>query len=147
MKRELVKALMQSKIIDISRVCNLICIQFLTIEEKIISLHIQSLFRVIKNARILLSSEDIYRCGKKCKPELFEWDTPGDSIFDECLIDIKEQFHQGKLVKTKFTKIGDVYLLFDTGIILQIVVDTTCFEEKYRIFDEKRLFIWETAQR
>ena len=145
MNKKLIRDLIQSKIIKISRICDLICIEFETREQKEVYLHIQSFFRIIRNKKIILSSEDMYRCGEKCNSEQFEWDIPGNSIFDECLINNKD-LYQYQLLNVKFTKYGDVRFLFENNIIIQIMIDTTCIEEKYRIFDSNAIIVKESGE-
>lgn len=144
MKRRLIKSLIQSKIVDISRVCDLICVQFETRDKKEISLHVQSFFRIIRGQQIILTSEDMYRCGKKCDSEVFEWDIPGNSIFDECLCSNKRWIYKERLIKIKRKKCGDLLLTFENNMFMQIFVDTTCVEEKYRIFDDSQDSVIET---
>ena len=137
MAKKLINALIQSQIVNISRICDLICVQFETTNRERVFLHIQSFFRIIKGKKIILCSEDMYKCGKKADQKLFEWDIPGDSIFDENLIDKMGLICQCKLLGVRFAKNGDMVLSFDNDMTIQVMMDTTCIEEKYRIFDEK----------
>ena len=105
-------------------------------------LHIQSFFRFLKKDRLLISSEDMYRCGKKCIPERFRWDEPGNSLFDEALdtnIDIITGSKIKKIVKEAN---GDLTIVFENSLSLQILIDTIESEEKYRIFNSEEEFVF-----
>ena len=81
-------------LISISRICDLIKLDFL-IKEKIVCLHVQSaLFRVLKANELLVSSNDMFLPSKNYKRKLFKkfkWDIPGNSLFDDQLLDVKGQ--------------------------------------------------------
>lgn len=126
------------KISKISRSCNLISIQVKGKDEEEIFLHIQSFFRILKNRKILVSSDDIYRCGEKCSAENFVWDTPGNSVFDEVLQTYITQICNVKILQVKQEESNDLIITLEDGWMLQILIDTTISEEKYRIFNQKR---------
>lgn len=78
-----------SRLNSISRICDLIKIDFIS-EGKVICLHSQSaLMRGLKNKELLISSNDIFLPSKQYKKKLFrkfKWDIPGNTLFDDQLM-------------------------------------------------------------
>ena len=128
--------LLGSKISQISRVCDLVCMQLTTPKGNKLCLHIQSFFRIIKDRDVIISSEDMYRCASSSNYESFEWDVPGNSIYDQALEKIREDLYNAAIVEYNRNDIGDMSITFENNLILQILVDTTESEEKYRIFND-----------
>ena len=133
MNDEMIQSLIGKSITRINRVCDLVCIQF-GIEPDDISIHIQCFFRFLKDKKIVLCSEDMYRCDSRFSYEAFEWDVPGQSIYDDSLSKNLEALQNGKVVKIHQTDCGDFTIFFDGDIQLQVIIDTVEKEEKYRIF-------------
>ena len=128
--------LLGSKIFQISRVCDLVSMQLTTQKGNELCLHIQSFFRIIKDRDVIISSEDMYRCASSSNCESFEWDVPGNSIYDQALEKIREDLYNAAIVEYNRNDIGDMSITFENNLILQILVDTTESEEKYRIFND-----------
>ena len=84
MVENLLTQIIGGKINNISRVCDLICIEISNNKNTFI--HIQSFFRILKNNKVIIYTEDIYRCKKYINSDNFNWDIPGDSIFDEAVM-------------------------------------------------------------
>ena len=133
-----------NKIINISRACDLVCIDFGTPKGEVISLHIQCFFRLIKDGKILVSSDDIYRCPTSIDSESFAWDIPGQSIFDLNLSLYWDIITNSPVCSVHFKKIGDLEIKFEQNMMLQIIVDTSITEEKYRIFNSTKEMIIES---
>ena len=134
MYRELVNRIRGGKIIDISRSCDLVCIKIETIDNPVY-LHIQSFFRVLQNGKIVISVDDIYK-SRNLETEEFEWDVPGNSVFDESLNMHRKEIQNSKILKTRKKLNGDFAIFFEHGYVLEIFVDTVLQEEKYRFFDD-----------
>ena len=137
-------SLVGGTIVNVGRVCNLITVNICTEDKKEIHLHIQSFFRIITKEKIILSSEDIYRCGTKTKTDEFEWDVPGQSVFDESLTESNKIIFNSVIKKVQKEKNGDLIICTDNGICLQVIIDTTEKEEKYRLFNSKEDIIVES---
>ena len=142
MSDSLLYKIINGQIINISRVCNLISIQIRSETKALITLHIQSFFRIIKNSSILISSEDMYSPSSKYSEEEFEWDIPGKSIFDESINKHKEDVINAKIKHATINTVGDIDIFLDNGFIIQVIVDTMITSEKYRIFDESEEFVF-----
>lgn len=140
----LIDSLCGGKIFNISRVCNLISIDIHTKGNEEIHLHIQTFFRIVKKNKVVLSSEDIYRCGRNCNKNEFEWDVPGQSVFDESLLENKSVICNSTIQKVEKEKNGDLTICLNNDICLQAFIDTTKKEEKYRIFSLKEDIIVES---
>lgn len=130
----LMNILIGGRISGISRICDLVCFDF-ECEENEISLHIQSFFRIMQNETVIISSNDIYRCGMNCENGSFEWDIPGNSVIDDSLEKYRQKLFSSKIIQSQIENTGDLVIVFENNIILQIFIDTTVLEEKYRIFD------------
>ena len=126
-----------------NRVCDLICIQFISPNKDEISLHIQSFFRILKKDKVLVCSDDMYRCSQDCDSELFEWDIPGKAIYD---ISLKNNIidTNATVIKSEINPVGDLQIVFSDGMVLQSLINTVEKEEKYRVFDDYESFIVES---
>ena len=144
MKKILFDKIIEGKIISVSRICNLISIRIKSKSEEFVSLHIQSFFRITNSTRVLVSSEDIYRPNSEHQEE-FNWDVPGESIFDESINKYKKDLLQAKIQQVLVKITGDIDIFLDNGFIIQIIIDTTISSEKYRIFDEMKEFVFVTG--
>ena len=130
-----------SKILKISRVCDLASIQFLNCHEMVVTLNIQCFFRVLKNNKVLICSEDMYRCDSAYECETFEWDIPGKSVYDQAVNKHIKELTNIVVVDCKQNTSGDISIMFENDIVLQIIIDTTMSEEKYRIFNDNDCFV------
>ena len=124
------------KIKKIHRVCDLITMEFETSNQQNVYVHIQSFFRIVKDNRVIISSEDMYRCGKNVDSNQFVWDTPGRSIFDQSLKENFDFIRTLRVIDVIKHPIGDITFCFEKNALIQILINTTEFEEKYRIFDD-----------
>ncbi len=140
MVENLLTQIIGGKINNISRVCDLICIE-ISNNNKNIFIHIQSFFRILKNNKVIISGEDIYRCKKDINPDNFNWDIPGDSIFDEAVKNYYSILTNSQIIEAEKNITGDLYILLENNLFLQIIVDTSESEEKYRVFDDFQSFI------
>ena len=127
--------LIGAKITEIHRICNLISFHF-KLGKKFTYLHVQSFFRILQKDNVIISSEDIYRCGKNVTEENFEWDLPDSSIFDDCIKEHLEKLCNAAVTEIKESANGDLTINFENAICMQILIDTTETEEMYRIFDD-----------
>ena len=136
--------LINCRIAEISRVCDLICIRFISPNKKEISLHVQSFLRFLNGDKILVCSDDMYRCLDGYDSESFEWDVPGKSVYDLSLKNSGVVDANSTVIKCEKNSAGDLKIIFSDGMILQIIVNTVEKEEKYRIFDNTETFVLES---
>ena len=122
-------------IVDINRVCNMLCIEFQSPKGVCVSLHVQSFFRVSQRNKILISSEDMFRCNDEREINDFQWDVPGKSVFDKSIVDYHDLLFNSLVTKVEQNEIGDCFIFFNNDLVFQIFIDTTETEEKYRLFD------------
>lgn len=132
----ILKKMVGGNIANISRACNLICIQIQTTQQDNIFLHIQSFLRILKGKKVILSSDDMYRCGTNGDIETFKWDIPGTSIFDDSLNNHYSSLSNAKIIKVCKHDTNDIDIIFEHDYLLQVLVDTCESEEKYRIFND-----------
>ena len=126
-----------SSLISISRVCDLIKLDF-TNETDFICLHVQSaLMRGLKRDELLISSNDIFLPSRRYKKKLFKkfkWDMPGDSLFDDQLFNFKNEILNKKLHSVQILG-KDLILEFDDDYKIEILSCTLENErEFFRIF-------------
>ncbi len=136
MEESLFNELIEKKICKINRVCDLVCIEFGTKDKGDLFLHIQCFFRILKNNRVFVCSDDMCRCDGQYDYETFEWDVPGKSVYDTSINEYKDVLFNPRVINVNKNAIGDLTVVFEDGMCLQIFVDTTKSEEKYRIFND-----------
>ena len=141
MRKSLIKKMIGGKIADISRTCDLISIQINTRKHGNLFLHIQSFVRIINNKRIIVSSEDMYKCGSNCNLVDFNWDVPGESLFDDSLKKHTNLIFNSVIIQVRKNQNDDLYIKLENGCLIQISINTSEFEEKYRIFNDEEEFI------
>ena len=129
------------KIKKINRVCDLITMEFKTSNQQNIYVHVQSFFRFIKDNRVIISSEDMYRCGKNIDSTQFVWDVPGQSIFDQSLKENFDFIRTLTVIDVIKHPTGDITFCFEKNALIQILINTAEFEENYRIFDDSETII------
>ena len=130
------KNLLGSQITGISRVCDLASIEFTTRDGEKINLHVQTFFRFVSDDRILLSSEDMYRCDASFDVSTFEWDVPGKSLYDVTVHKVFDWIGSTIVSDIKKMKTNDLIISFQNGLQLQIFINSVFSEEKYRAFDD-----------
>jgi len=135
MENHLLSKIINKKISNISRACDLVSIQFDGDGHSDIILNIQCFFRFLKNNKIIISSEDMFKCDDD--QEDFEWDIPGKSIYDKSVNHNKEILFDLKVIDVQKNNVGDLEIKFTDNVLLQIFINTVEAEEKYRIFDNE----------
>lgn len=126
-----------SRLNSISRICDLIKIDFIS-EGKVVCLHSQSaLMRGLKNNELLISSNDIFLPSKQYKKKLFrkfKWDIPGNTLFDDQLYDFRDGIINKKIVSIEMlTK--DLILYFEGNYRIEILAWTLePGRELFRVF-------------
>lgn len=118
------------------RVCDLITIQIITKENEIINLHIQTFFRIIKDKKVIVSSEDMYRSKTEIDSEGFELDTMGNSVYDESIERYLSIIQDSIIFEAYQEKNGDLIIALDNDLVFEVLINTSISEEKYRIFND-----------
>lgn len=120
-----------SRLNSISRICDLIKIDFIS-EGKVICLHSQStLMRGLKNNELLISSNDIFLPSKQYKKKLFrkfKWDIPGNTLFDDQLMVFEKEVINKNLLSVHVLG-KDLILGLDDNYKIEIL---SCTLEKGR---------------
>ena len=120
-----------SRLNSISRICDLIKIDFIS-EGKVICLHSQSaLMRGLKNNELLISSNDIFLPSKQYKKKLFrkfKWDIPGNTLFDDQLMVFEKEVINKNLLSVHVLG-KDLILELDDNYKIEIL---SCTLEKGR---------------
>ena len=136
MKYNLYKAMVGGKIIYLHRSCDLICIGIDLPDHTLVRFHIQTLMRIIQKSKVILSSEDMYVCGFEEKGNDFQWDKPGDSLYDLTLEQISPLLLKSPIVRVCPKKTMDLFVYLENGLCLQVLNYTVRDVERYRIFDD-----------
>jgi hypothetical protein len=138
MNTVLLDSLINKKISDIGRICDLISVCFNgKSEENRVYLHIQSFFRIIKNNKVIVCSDDMYRCHPDFENEEFEWDAPGKSVYDVSLSNHYDILRDSAIISVIQSPCKDLTIIFENDIEIQIIINSTDSEEKYRIFNDE----------
>ena len=125
-------------LVNVVRICDMIKLDFLTTEGETVCLHVQTtIFRGLKHNKLLISSRDIYVPSiryKKKKFRRFKWDIPGNSLFDDQMLDFKKEFLSKKVEGVNVVG-KDLILDFGEGLVIELL---SCTLEKdrelYRVF-------------
>lgn len=138
----LLKELIGSRIVNISRACNLVMFAFLTKQKKDINIHAQCLLRLFDKNDLILTSESLYYPGKKYKKKLFkkfDWTMPESNVFDDIIDNYRNDISLG-VVKEIIRDNKDIKIILDNGFKLEILelvnkIEESDYKENYRIFE------------
>ncbi len=135
---ELEKKLIGSKLNWIKRSCDLVMFDFTCINQEKVNLHTQCFLRILDNGKLIISSNDLYRRGKNSKKK-FKWDKPGTTLFEDNLDLYQSKIYSKFVVEINLIN-SDVTINFEDGLKLELIVDTTETEEKYRFFSKDDVY-------
>ncbi len=105
------------------------------------ALHIDGLFRISFNDKILLTQDDIFKPSVAIQDddfdeETFQWDTKGHNKFDEEISNIFDLTKQTLLVKDiQVNKYGDLSINLSNDYDIDVFIDTSEAEECWRFFE------------
>ena len=105
------------------------------------AVHIDCLFRISYNDKILLTKEDMFRPStmmddNNFNEESFNWDMKGNNKFDAEITNIFDLSRQTPLVKSiNVTSFGDLCIALSNGYAIEVLIDTNEEEECWRIFE------------
>ena len=131
-----ISELLGGKINHIGRTCDLIMIGF-DFPDKELGLHVQkALFRVSAPEKLLICSGDMWTPGDNYQKKLFkkfQWDKPGDSLFDEQVKQHKAML-LGAIVDSATQSAKDLIIKLNNELSIEIFADTLVPEhEVYRL--------------
>lgn len=137
MKYNLYKTMVGGHITSMNRAtCNLICIGIDLPDHTFVRFHIQTLMRIVYKSKVILSSEDMYVCGFEGENNDFQWDKPGDSLFDLTLEQISPLLLKSTISKVCPKKTMDLFVYLENGLCLQVLNYSVRDVERYRIYDD-----------
>lgn len=128
--------LITAQIRKINRICDMVSIELITPQQKKFFLHIQSFFRILKNDKVVICASDMYRRSTKLQNESFDWDKPGQTLYDDAIDENIEELCGVQILDIHQSDSGDLRILFSSNFSLEIFVDTIVSEEKFRIFND-----------
>ena len=134
--------LVGGKISKICRVCDMISIEIVFERVEPIYIHVQSFLRILDHQKIIVCSEDIYRCSEKHHAQDFCWDIPGQSVFDEVLKEYIDILSSASILNAYMEPPGDLIICCSGDVCIQILINSVTYEEKYRIFNNSREFVF-----
>ena len=82
-------------------------------------------FRIIKNNKVIISSEDMYHCSDKYDCEVFNLDVPGESVFDESLSKHYDDLSSCAIIQADINEVGDLEISFENNFLLQVYISTS----------------------
>ena len=111
--------------------------------DKELGLHIQkALFRISDPERLLICSGDMWTPGDNYQKKLFrkfQWDKPGNSLFDEQVKKYKEML-LGATVDSVSQSAKDLIIKLNNGLSIEIFTDTLVPDhEVYRLLQYRDL--------
>lgn len=133
---DIINKIFDAKIVSLSRICNLVKLDFETKDNQTICIHIQSaLFRGLELGNLLITSNDIYVPSIQHKKSLkFKWDLPGNTLFDDQLL-LFEKKVLGKKAISADLKNKDLFIELQDNYRLEIIVNTLENDtENFRVF-------------
>lgn len=95
--------------------------------------HIQCPFRITRDNNILLSNYDIYELQEETSNE--KWDVYGNNKYDKTVNEILLPILPLKVIKVNYSKIGDIEILLEKDIIIDIFVNSSDFVEEWRFIN------------
>ena len=105
------------------------------------ALHIDGLFRISLNDKILLTRDDMFKPSiaiqdGKFDEETFEWDVKGNNKLDAEIMNIFDFAKQTLIVKDmQVNKFGDLSITLSNGCNIDVFIDTNEDEECWRFFE------------
>jgi len=143
-KNDFNKLMVGSKLIEIKRYCDLICLTFRLSAGKELDIHAQCFLRVFysDNTLIICSHDMLYSSPryKFKKYERFNWTVVGSTLFDDSVDDYKDKLFSTEILYAKFED-KDIRIGFKNDMRMDIFVNGTKnqdskYVENYRIFGE-----------
>ncbi len=126
---------------NIKRTLDLIMFEFIANNESKIYINAQCFVRIKRSNRVIVSTDDLYRSINDNGEEVFDWTEPDSSLFDDCLQKHSKLFKGLKVIDISFSD-NDLVLNLQDDMKIEILIDTTFIEEKYRLFtDHKTILI------
>lgn len=93
--------------------------------ENLLSLHVFSFVRIVKNNRILLTSSDMYFNNEyeQLKYEECQSDSIENTLLQKNIDSINQILANRTVIKAYITKLGDIRILFDNNVKIEVIVD------------------------
>ncbi len=125
----------------IGRAADMIWISFIGEDKKEYALHLQTFFRFCTEDEVLITDMDKYQPISELKePYDFNWDIKGENKFDKwCEKYNKEFFEYARVKCVKAENNGDLTIIFDNHIVLEVLIETTTGDECWRFFEKNNL--------
>lgn len=142
MKKYYELKLINAKIVEINRICNLIRIVFLSTNDELVHLHITCFIRMYdSNGELFLSSTNTLIKSpnhKKKWYKKYDWTVVGATRFDDELEEYKQQLMSATVKKLEFIN-NDIIIILSNNIQIDIKTNITKsmyddYSENYRIF-------------
>lgn len=123
--------LVGSSLQDAGRSCDLLWFEF-TKPEMTYFLHFQCFLRLLSEDAIFATSAEMYRPYDE-KKEDFEWDRPGDALYDYLM---EEWLTPGvTVVRVEAGKSGDLRLYLSNGMRIEAMNDSSQNQEIWRMLE------------
>ncbi|UPA30836.1 hypothetical protein L0P85_01470 [Terrisporobacter glycolicus] len=95
--------------------------------------HIQCPFRISKNNKVILGNYDIYTLLDDSISD--DWDVIGSNRYDKILNEILLPMLPLKVNKVNYSKIGDIEILLEDNIVINIFVNSSDLDEEWRFIN------------
>lgn len=141
-KKYYIKSFSGAKLVEIKRVCDLICFTFETESFKKIHLHLQCFLRIFDcTDELVICTQNLLDPSRTFKEENFDWTEVGSTLFDDAMGDFQSKLFSTKVSHIKFNG-DDLNIFFYNQMRLNVLITSTIYDdnkysENYRIFDKE----------
>jgi len=97
------------------------------------ALHVQCSWRISKESTIILGNNDVYSLVDNSIED--DWDISGNNMFDKMVNDKILPLLPIKVLGVVCNKIGDIEITFETGIVINIFVNSSEPIEEWRFIN------------
>lgn len=125
--------------IRIGRAADMIWIALTGTDGKEYAIHLQTFFRFCSEDGVLITDMDKYQPLNEFRDnEEFDWDKQGNNLFDQWCNRFNSTYTDTITVKSvEVNNMGDLTVIFDNGIFLDVLIDNTSEDECWRFFEKE----------
>lgn len=144
MKNIFEKLLINSKVVELNRICDLIRFVFQTENGDKIYVHLQCYLRIFDSMKsLVVCTQNLYNRSPNFRKKWYkkyDWTETGSTVFDDSINEHKYQLFESKVCDIKSDN-GDLKFEFENGMRIDVLVYVTKYDDKdycenYRIFDD-----------
>lgn len=144
MERYLEKNLLNAKVVEIFRVCEIVCFVFELSDKKKLNLHVSCFLRIFdSNGSLVISSTNMFNRSPNYHKKWYkryDWSQIGATVFDDAIKEFKDKLCSTKISSFKFEN-KDIKIKFENEMRMDVLISVTKYDdvnysENYRIFEK-----------